>query len=120
VLSNSAAESVADIGIHVINERARLTPPPKPRTAITLPAALLERYVGVYEADGITVEITRTRDGLSAQVAGIATRLYPEAETRFFARAPDAQVVFKLASGGMATGALLRQAGQKTRFKKVG
>ena len=119
VLGNSTAEDVADIGLHLINRRMRLAPPPKERTAITLPAELLERYVGVYEADGMRAEITRSCDGLSAEVAGSRTHLYPEARTRFFARAPDAQVVFKLAPGGAATGAVLHQHGQKIRFKKV-
>jgi len=120
VLSNSSAETVSDIGLHLIHKRMRLSPPPKQRTAITLPAAVLERYAGVYEMAGARVEITRSCDGLSAKVAGAGTyRLYAEAENEFFTRTIDAQVVFKVASDGTPTGAVLHQAGQKTPIRTV-
>ncbi len=120
VLSNSSFEAVEDIGMHLMEQRLKLSPAPRQRTSIALPADVLERYVGVYDMAGTRVEITRSAEGLSARVAGAGTyRLDAETEAAFFVKEIDAQVNFRLARDGVPTKAVLHQGGQRIPIKKV-
>lgn len=120
VLSNCSFEGVDDIGLHLIEPRLRLSPPPKPHTAITLPAAVLERYVGIYDMAGRRVEVTQADGGLSARMADARTyRLHPETDTRFFVREVNAEVSFKVARDRTTITGVVRQPGQKHALKKL-
>lgn len=120
VLSNSSFESVDDIGLHLIEPRLKLSPPPRQHTAITLPADVLERYVGMYDMAGRRVEVTQAEDGLSARVADARTyRLHPETDTSFFVREINAQVDFKIARDRTTITGVVLQPGQKQALKKL-
>lgn len=120
VLSNSAAANPNDIGLHVLDERVPLAPAPKERKAITLPAKVLERYVGVYKLPGVKLTITRTPQGLVAKTPGqAAERLYAETETEFFVKDLDMQVIFRRGASGKVTGLVVRAAGMETPAKKI-
>lgn len=120
VLSNSAAANPNDIGLHVLDERLPLAPAPKVRKAITLPAKVLERYVGVYQLPGLRLTITRTPQGLVVKAPGqAAERLYAETETEFFVKDLDVQVIFQRDSKSAVTGLVLRAAGMETAAKKI-
>lgn len=121
VLANASGEGVTELGLHLLNERMRLPAPPQQRTAVSLPADVLECYVGAYDLAGTPVVVTRVADGLNAHVAGAGnSRLLAESETAFFVKGIDAQVVFKLAKAGEVTGAVLHQAGKRIKISKVG
>jgi CubicO group peptidase (beta-lactamase class C family) len=121
VLSNSATlEGVDDIGFHMLDKSLPLTPP-STHKEIKLPARVLERYVGVYDFGGLKVTITRSPQGLIAQVPGLGpARLYAESETEFFLKLVDAQISFQVDSKGRATGAVLHQDGQTIPGEKIG
>jgi CubicO group peptidase (beta-lactamase class C family) len=105
VLSNSRKEAVDDIGFHMLDRRVSLLPAPKPPREIALPASVLRRYVGVYDIPGVAITITRGRGGLWASFPGQPTvRLYAQTTTRFFLKAFDARVSFKLGRGGRVIG----------------
>jgi D-alanyl-D-alanine-carboxypeptidase/D-alanyl-D-alanine-endopeptidase len=121
VLSNSATpEGVDDIGFHMLDKRLPLTPP-STHKEIKLPARVLARYVGVYDFAGLKVTITRSPQGLIAQVPGeVTARLYAESETEFFLKLVDAQISFQVDSKGRVTGAVLHQDGQTIPAEKIG
>ena len=73
---------------------------------------MLDRYVGTYNVDGTEATITRSAEGLTAALPDGAAQLYPETTMRFFVKEVDAQVLFRVDSGGHPTGAFLYQNGQ--------
>ena len=116
VLSNTST-SVDDIGFHLLDERAPLDKPPAPHKEIALPAGTLQRFVGVYPLSP-TFAITITRDG--GKLFARATdqppfELFPEAETKFFLKAVDAQIEFETDSAGNVTALVLVQNGVRQR-----
>ena len=112
VLSNQSV-SPDDIGFHLLDVRAPLTPAPKLRTEITVDSALLETYVGVYQL-APTFALTITREGafLFAQATGQPKfQLFAEAPTEFFLKEVDAQITFEKDSTGKVTRLVLHQGG---------
>jgi hypothetical protein len=96
--------------------------PPKPRTAIDLPAAALSPYVGVYElAPGSELDV-RLRDGalfVKSSTGGDAVRLWPETRRDFFVKEVDAQITFTRDAGDAVTGLILHQYGRDRPAGKV-
>ena len=124
VLTNSGNAGADDIGMHLLDPVIALAPRPatrKPRVEITVPASVLERYVGTYQlAPAFAIEIN-VRDGaLFLQATGQgAVRLWPEAETEFFLKEVDAQVSFVRDLQGAVTSLVLHQNGQDVPGLKV-
>ncbi len=81
------------------------------RAAISVPPAVLDRYVGVYRlADGRTATVVRDGPRLIGTLTGSApVELVAETETRFFVRHLYAEVTF--APGPKAPSVVLRQNG---------
>ena len=96
--------------------------PPRPRTAVELPASELPRYVGVYElAPGLELEVAM-RDGAlfgRSSAGGAAARLWPESGTEFFLKEVDAQLSFTRDAAGAVTGLVLHQFGRDRPGRKV-
>jgi hypothetical protein len=96
--------------------------PPKPRTAIALPASELPRYAGVYQlAAGFELEVT-ARDGAlfgRSSAGGAPVRLWPESATEFFVREVDAQLTFTRDAAGAVTGLVLHQYGRDRPARKI-
>ena len=90
--------------------------PPRPRTAIALPASALSPFVGVYEmAPGLELAVTMQDGALSIKstTGGDAVRLWPESATDFFVKEVDAQVTFTRGASGSVTGLVLHQYGRR-------
>jgi hypothetical protein len=66
------------------------------RKAITLPAATLAKYVGVYEiAPNVAITITTEGDHLAAQLTGQGRNpIFAQSDTLFFLTVVDAQLEF--------------------------
>lgn len=115
VLANAVTRTgIEDIGFHLIDASAPLSPQPTPRVAVEIDPALLENYVGTYEL-GPEFQITITAEAgqLFVQASGQERfPAYPESETRFFLKVVDAQVSFQTSADGKATGLVLHQNGQ--------
>jgi len=115
VLSNQSV-SPDDIGFHLLDERAPLAPPPstKARTEISVDAAVLDTYVGVYQlAPTFAITVTREGTSLYAQATGQPRfQLFAEAPTEFFLKEVDAQITFEKDSAGKVTRLVLHQGGQ--------
>ena len=94
----------------------------KPRTAITLPASALPRFVGVYEtADGLKLAITM-RDGalaIRSMPDGSVVPLWPDRAMDFFITEVDAQITFTPDAGGAVAGLIVHQFGRDRVAKKL-
>jgi hypothetical protein len=94
----------------------------KQRTAITLPALTLEKFVGVYKStDGLKLEITMRDAALAIRSLpdGIATRLLAESAIEFFVAEVDAQFTFVRGSDGTVTAVVVHQLGRDRTAQKV-
>jgi D-alanyl-D-alanine-carboxypeptidase/D-alanyl-D-alanine-endopeptidase len=124
VMTNSGNEGADDIGMHLLVPALPLAPkpvPPKVRTAIDVPAAVIARYVGTYQlAPTFALEIT-VRDGALYMhpTDQPVSRLWAETRTDFFLKEIDAQVTFVPGADGTATSLVLHQNGQNLTAKKT-
>jgi CubicO group peptidase (beta-lactamase class C family) len=130
VLANSGAEpSTNDLAVHIllgtpVAPTPPLPPAPVTRAEVTLPAAELERVVGLYDfAAGVVFNVIRDGDVLRAQREGAVTgpvlQIFPEAPLKFFWKAVDAQVRFIADESGKVTGAEFSQGGQTLTGKRI-
>ncbi len=93
---------------------------PSERRTITLPAAALKSYEGVYETSrGFSLAIRATGDRLIVQPTGQSPLdLFPETPDRFFFRTVNAQIEFTRDAAGQITGATMRQNGSELKLAK--
>jgi CubicO group peptidase (beta-lactamase class C family) len=86
------------------------------RKEITLPAATLSKYVGVYElAPAVTMTITLDGERLMGQLTGQGKLpIFPQSETLFFLRVVDAQIEF----AADASSLVLHQNGRDTKANR--
>lgn len=89
---------------------------PQALDAVTVDAAVLERYVGTYQFSSVfQIAITVADGQLYAQGTGQpAIALYPASDTEFFALAPELQIVFTPSEDGTVASLTLIQSGQST------
>ena len=104
-----------DIGFHLLDERAPLTPATaaKVRTEIGVDPAVLETYVGVYQlAPNFDIAVTREAASLYVQATGQPkVQVFAESPTEFFLKEVDAQITFEKDSAGKVTRLILHQGG---------
>ncbi|MDP1889782.1 MAG: serine hydrolase, partial [Gemmatimonadaceae bacterium] len=119
VLANTA-NSVDEIGMHLLDPSFPLPSPPKTRVAVSLPEATLDRYVGTFElAPAFALVITREGAQLHLQATGQPRfSLFAEKEDEFFLKVVDAQVTFTKDGAGVVTGLVLHQNGAHLPAKK--
>ena len=88
---------------------------------MTLPAEILDRYVGVYELrPGVKIEITREGTQLRAQPTGQRkVDLFPQSETKFYLKVAQAQFEFNVDDDGVAASLTLFQSGQQRIAQRV-
>ena len=100
---------------------ASVVEPTPERIAVELSLALLEAYVGVYEA-APQAQFTVTLEGgqLFVQLTGQpAFPVFPEAEDEFFVTLVDAQISFVRDSAGEVTQLILHQMGRNIPARRV-
>jgi len=119
VLANTA-NSVDEIGFHLLAPGFPIPPVPKKRTEVSLSEATLERYVGTFElAPTFTITITREGAQLFLQATGQPRfPLFAEKEDEFFLKVVDAQITFTTRGAGIVTGLVLHQNGMHQPAKK--
>ena len=119
VLANTA-NSVDDLGFHLLDPSFPLQSVPKQRTEVSLPESTLERYVGTFElAPTFAIALTREGAQLFLQATGQPRfPLFAEKEDEFFLKVVDAQVTFTKDTAGVVTGLVLHQNGAHQLAKK--
>lgn len=94
-------------------------PLPTARQPITLPLPALERLVGDYAFQGVTLKVFLEDGSLRTQLTGQpAFELYAESATKFFLTVVDATLDFAPAEGA-ATRVTLKQGGQEIVFERT-
>ena len=123
VLTNSARDA-ADIVMHLIT-RANPLARPVARAPIEVSAEILARYIGEYQflqqfTRPVTLRVTLEDGVLMMQADGQAKApIFPESETKFFARTADRQFTFLTDTTGSASGLILHQPRFSRTVKKV-
>jgi CubicO group peptidase (beta-lactamase class C family) len=118
VVLTNGTENIDDIGLHLLDPARPLT---AVRTAITVPAAALDEYVGSYPlAPTFVLTVTREDDRLMVQATGQpAFRVWPSAKDEFFLRVVDAQLTFTRGADGKVDGLILHQGGRDQRASRA-
>ncbi len=120
-LANAATGvGIDDIGAHVIapGQAVNLTIP-KARYPISLPAAALDRFVGVYRyAPGDEFPVTRGAASLLMGAGPSQFPIYPETPTRFFAKVADVELDFA-AGPGPSPAVVLHQDGKSFTYRRI-
>src|SRR5258705_2087996 len=112
VLSNtSTAMGVDDIGLHLLDPRNPLLPPPAKHTEVTANAKLFDGYVGTYQLrPNFAIAITREGDRLFLQATNQPrVELFAEGDKDYFLEAVDASITFVLGDDGKVTALVLHQ-----------
>lgn len=94
---------------------------PKERVAIKIDPALFDAYSGKYRLrEGFDLTITREGERFMTQATGQGKlEIFPESETKFFARAIDAQIAFVKDASGKVSEIILFQGGGEIRAKRI-
>ncbi len=92
------------------------------RKAIAVPAAVLQRYVGVYQLNPrVTNTIRLVEGGLTTQLTGQpAIPVFAETEKEFFLKVVDAQMEFVTNEQGKVTHLLQHQGGRTQEALRIG
>lgn len=108
ILSNTAAE-IDDLALATLDADARL----RPATAMVLPEASLDDYVGTYKlADEFLLKVFRMPDGLYTRATGqSAIPIFPSAPNEFFAKVAGISITFTRDAAGAVNGLVLHQNG---------
>ena len=95
----------------------------RPRTAIAYDRSRFDKFVGDYQygkAPNVFFTITREGDHFYSRVTGQSKlEIFPESDTKFFAKAIPVQLSFELDARGNVTGLVLHQNGREQPFKRV-
>lgn len=121
-LSNQFTDTgVDDLGQHLLDPSAPLLAAPRPRTAIAVDSAMLDRYVGRYQlAPEFILTITRDGNHLFAQATGQPRfEIFAESAREWFLKVVDAQITFEAGPSGPATGLILHQGGRNMPAKRM-
>ncbi len=94
---------------------------PKERVAAEVDPKVYDAYVGQYElTPDLIATVTKENNRLFAQATGQPKfELYPESETKFFAKVADIQVTFVKNEKGEVTQLIVHQEGKDTPAKKI-
>ncbi len=103
--------------IHAIHTQGGQTfeaPRLEEETVATVGAGVLEKYVGEYDMNGNSVNVTRENDQLFIQVTGQPKfELFPKSDTEFFLKVVKADITFVENEAGKTDQLILAQGGAK-------
>jgi hypothetical protein len=122
VLSNMLRPVMDEIGPHLLNPSYPLSKmAPLAHTEIALDTKVFDRYVGTYQFDTKEViTISRDEGHFYAQLTGQRKlEVFPETAGKFFYKAVDADLTFKMDEQDVATQVTLHQNGQDHIAKRL-
>ena len=118
-LTNAATNvGVDDIGWHVLDPSVAIT---RAHPRITVPAAVLDRYVGRYQfEDGVFMTVVREEDHLVVQMTRQGpSPIFPSAPREFFPEDIEAQFVFAESGTAPTQSLVLNQDGHSYKARRV-
>lgn len=94
----------------------------RPRTAVPLEPEAFDRYVGFYDLNPAMVfTITRSGEHFFSQLPGQpVVEIFPESDSKFFAKAVPAQLRFEADTSGRVIALTLHQNGREQRAPRIG
>lgn len=95
---------------------------PGERTAIKVDPAIYDDYVGKYESAIMTFSVVREGDRLRAipdDRRRVPMEIFPEAESQFFLKGPNAQIIFMRNRQGQVTHAVVRLNNADFQAKRI-
>jgi len=95
---------------------------PGERTAIKVDPAIYDDYVGKYESAIMTFSVVREGDRLRAipdDRRRVPMEIFPESESQFFLKGPNAQIIFMRNRQGQVTHAIVRLNGADFPAKRI-
>lgn len=115
--SSNASRIARDLLAIAIGERYQI---PAQRVAIAIDPAILDTYAGRYQLrPDFILTVTREGDRLMTQATGQQkVEMFPESETKFFAKVFDGQVTF-VKEGNKVTHLMLHQNGREQRAARI-
>ncbi|HXU39930.1 MAG TPA: serine hydrolase [Blastocatellia bacterium] len=118
VLTNRAGANPGTIA-HGIEALYNSEPIPAKHKEAQLDPRSLDQFVGRYELEpGFVLSITRTSDHLWLHGTGLSrVRLFPETQTKFFAKVLDTQVTFVKDASGKVTHLIFHQRGDREALR---
>jgi CubicO group peptidase (beta-lactamase class C family) len=113
VLSNSAHD-IDDIGMHLLDPQRPLVELAQARRAVAVDPSIYDRYVGDYVlVPTFVMTVTREGERIYVQATGQPKiEIFPESETKFFAKVVDAQISFVGSAEGRIDHLILHQGGR--------
>lgn len=121
-INMATGSGVDDIGFHALDPASPVDrAAPVERKAISVGAAILQRYVGRYAfAPNDVIEIVRENDGLTLVQGGQRIQMFAESATRFFIREDNVTLDFAdIAADGQPRNFVLTQAGQTYTYHRA-
>ena len=122
VLSNNSAVNAGAVGRDLLaiyfGQPYTVATPPK---VAKVDPSVFDEYVGVYElAPNFHITMTREGSRLMSQATGQGQfELFPESDTKFFAKVTPLTITFEKGPDGQVTHLVLVQGGRTTQAKKV-
>lgn len=122
VLSNNMSVNAGAIGrdlLALLFGQPFTVPVAKP--VVTVPGRSLEEFTGRYElAPNFVITVTKEGDALMAQATGQGKfAVFPESETRFFAKVTELSMTFVRGADGKVSHLLLLQGGKERPGKRL-
>ena len=119
VIANSPVK-LNDIALHLMDNRHSLAEREFPKTVV-VGASVLAAYVGVYKLnDDMHIQVRVTGVKVTAQATGQgAFEIFPESETKFFAKVAPIVMTFGDITDGKAGSFVLEQGGSKLTARRM-
>jgi serine-type D-Ala-D-Ala carboxypeptidase/endopeptidase len=119
VVANSSVR-VTDLALHLMDQRHNFKPRDFPKP-VKVAADVLKRYEGNYKlTDALNVTVRVVDNKITAQATGQGEfEIFPETETKFYARVAPIVMTFIDISEGKAGSFLFEQSGVKLTAKRI-
>jgi serine-type D-Ala-D-Ala carboxypeptidase/endopeptidase len=119
IVTNSSTP-LRDIALHLMDRRHSLVPREFPRI-VAVGAEALARYAGTYKlSEAMNIAVRVNAGKITAQATGQGEfEIFPESETRFFARVAPIVMTFGDVADGKAGSFLLEQGGGKMTARRI-
>lgn len=119
IVTNSSTQ-LRDIALHLMDRRHSLAPREFPRI-VAIGEEALARYAGTYKlSETMNIAVRVNAGKITAQATGQGEfEIFPESETRFFARVAPIVMTFGDVADGKAGSFLLEQGGGKMTARRI-
>ncbi len=116
----NASTNLTDIALNLMDARHILVPRELPKV-VAVTADVLARYVGNYKLnEQLNVSVRVNGDRITTQVTGQPEiEIYPESETRYFARVAPMAITFGDVIEGKASSFVIEQGGPKITARRI-